>query len=130
MFCTSPELRSVSSYGRNKFRTEFWSQCHIFRWYVSAKNQTHKHKPFRQTTSKYLIFLDEHFYVVKIRHLRSLQVFFKASYFFSTVNADSVQRCWEHRCLGFLTWLVPPKVELCARTQNLRGAPMRGGMFA
>ena len=27
----SPDLLSASSYGRNKFRIEFWSQCHIFR---------------------------------------------------------------------------------------------------
>ena len=32
MCCTSPELRSASSYGRFTAAKEFWSQCHIFRF--------------------------------------------------------------------------------------------------
>ena len=34
MCCTSPELRSASSYGHFTAAKEFWSQCHIFRWYI------------------------------------------------------------------------------------------------
>ena len=29
--CTSPELRSASSYGRNKFCIKCWPQCHLDR---------------------------------------------------------------------------------------------------
>ena len=31
MCCTSPELRSASSYGHFTVANDFWSQCHIFR---------------------------------------------------------------------------------------------------
>ena len=34
----SPDLLSASSYGRNKFRIEFWSQCHIFRFRNNRKS--------------------------------------------------------------------------------------------
>ena len=32
------DLLSASSYGRNKFRIEFWSQCHIFRFRKNRKS--------------------------------------------------------------------------------------------
>ena len=34
MCCTSPELRSASSYGHFTAAKEFWSQCRIFGWYI------------------------------------------------------------------------------------------------
>ena len=37
-----PDLLSASSYGRNKFRIEFWSQCHIFRFGNNRKSSKPK----------------------------------------------------------------------------------------
>ena len=48
MCCTSPELRSASSYGHFTAAKEFWSQCRIFGWYISA---SHVLKGFRLSAS-------------------------------------------------------------------------------
>ena len=48
MCCTSPELRSASSYGHFTAAKEFLSQCRIFGWYISA---SHVLKGFRLSAS-------------------------------------------------------------------------------